>query len=72
MHETVFLILTTSGLVALPRDGNNNILAGQKAWSCNYQQIESVMPTQSTMRGYFAIKLNFYNKDADAKLIVNV
>ena len=70
MHAEVFLILTTKGLVALPKDENNNIITNQEPWSCLYVQIESVAACPSRIEDHFGIQLNFYNKDASASKVV--
>ena len=70
-HEEVFLILTTEGLVALPRRGQD-VLQGAVPWRCSYVQIESVSQSRSAIQDHFAITLKFYDRDADASKIVTM
>jgi hypothetical protein len=69
VHEEVFLVLTTDGIIAIPRSGDS-IAPNIEPWRCNYTQIESVGAVPSQMQGFFGIKLCFYNRDADATKIV--
>ena len=65
------MIITTNGIVALPKEGDQ-ILTNMQPWKCVYQQIESVLDRKATvpMDGYFGVELRFYDKDADPANIV--
>ncbi len=59
------MIITVDQIMALPRGPTGDILEGTAPWSCSYVQIESVQPFKTPREGYFGIRLNFYNRDAD-------
>lgn len=45
-------------------------MTNTQPWICNYVQIESVHAERSTIPDHFGIKLNFYNRDANADKVV--
>ena len=68
------MIITTEGIVALPRTRDGEIIRNMEPWSCVYVQIESVKPQPSpeSLPGYFGIVLSFYNRDADASKVETI
>ena len=63
------MIIAVDSIIALPRLQTGEIKQGIAPWTCSYVQIESVQPFKSQRPGYFGIRLNFYNRDADASKI---
>jgi len=69
------MIMTSSGIVALPRTQNGEpIGAAAGKFSFVYQQVESFKPMvlRPPRPGWFGVEISFYNRTADASKIIVV